>query len=196
MLKIGLTGGIGSGKSTVARLFSKRGVPVLDADKVARDLVNPGQPALQAIVEQFGPEILDQHGRLDRAKLRHIVFHSLEQKQRLEAILHPLVYQALEREAARLDAPYCILCIPLLLETGGQHRVDRILVVDCPEELQYARVKQRDQLSDEEVKRILAVQASRNQRRAAADDILTNDADLQRLEAQVEKIHRFYLSLS
>lgn len=200
MLKIGLTGGIGSGKTTVAHYFSKLGVPVIDADQIARELVSPGQSALQAIVEAFGPAVLDSAGHLDRARLRAQVFgvddaHS-GQRQLLESILHPLIRAEMQRRAQCITAPYGLLCIPLLVETGQQDQVARILVVDAPETLQYQRIRQRDNTaSDAEITAILRAQATRQQRLAVADDIIVNDAGMEKLHHQVTALHAFYKSL-
>ena len=196
MLKIGLTGGIGSGKTTAARLFEKRSVAVIDADRIARALVEPGGAALAAVLEQFGEQLLDNGNRLNRAKLREIVFSSPERRQLLESIIHPLVFRAIEEKLAELDSPYCILSIPLLLETNQQNRVDRVLVVDCTVKLQIDRVIERDSLSPDEVQRILNAQVSREQRLSAADDVLGNASTIEELDKQVEKLHNFYLTLS
>jgi dephospho-CoA kinase len=195
MLKIGLTGGIGCGKTTVAGLFAAKGVPVLDADQIARDLVQPGRPALAAIVREFGADILEA-GHLNRAKLRKSIFHFPERKRWLEALLHPMVFEAMRTQISALRSDYCVLCIPLLIETRQQAFVDRILVVDCPAELQYARVKRRDSLEASEIARIIQTQASREERLAAADDVIENVGAMAHLVIQVEKLHRFYLDLA
>jgi dephospho-CoA kinase len=195
MLKIGLTGGIGCGKSTVADMFAAKGVPVLDADRIARDLVEPGQPALQAIVRHFGPEFLKKD-RLDRERLKHIVFAAPEERRWLESLLHPLVYDEMRRRVANLSAPYSLLVVPLLLESGARDFVDRVLVVDCPIELQRQRVRNRDGLSDAEIDRVLSAQSSREARLAAADDVIENAGLAADLPERVETLHRFYLSLS
>lgn len=196
MLKIGLTGGIGSGKTTAARLFEKRSITVIDADRIARALVEPGGPALAAVAGQFGEHLVVDGGRLNRSELRGIVFSSPERRQQLESILHPLVYRAIEEALAEAKSTYCILSIPLLLETNQQNRVDRVLVVDCPVDLQIERAIGRDNLSPDEVQRILNAQASREQRLSAADDILNNCSTIEELDKQVEKLHNFYLTLS
>src|SRR5690606_24299131 len=172
MLIIGLTGGIGSGKSAVAERFAARGVPVLDADLIAREVVEPGTPGLAQVVEVFGPEVLDPQGRLDRARLGRRVFGAPERRRRLEASLHPLIYAEMRERVRRLAAPYCILVIPLLIETGQTDLVDRVLVVDAPPELQYQRVAARDGRSPAEIEAILRAQASRETRLAAADDVI------------------------
>jgi dephospho-CoA kinase len=195
MLKIGLTGGIGCGKTTIAKLFAAKGVPVLDADSISRDLVEPGRPALQEIALHFGPEVL-KNGRLDRARLRRLVFAVPGARQWLESLLHPLVYAEMQRRIARLSAPYCLLVVPLLLETGRRDFVDRLLVVDCPTELQRQRVRLRDGSDDTEIDRILSIQVAREDRLAAADDVIENAADQEKLSEQVDRLHQFYLSLS
>jgi dephospho-CoA kinase len=195
MLKIGMTGGVGCGKSTVAELFAAKGVPVLDADVIARALVEPGQPALSAIVAHFGCALLKE-GRLDRDALRERIYADPDAKIRLEAILHPLVYQALAEQAGQLQAPYCVFAIPLLIETGQQAFVDRILLVDCPPELQYERVRRRDGLSDAAIKSIIQAQASREEKLSAADDVIENTGAVEQLQKQVEHWHQVYMALA
>jgi dephospho-CoA kinase len=195
MLKIGLTGGLGCGKTTVANLFAAKGVPVLDADQIARELVEPGQPALAAIVREFGEEFLEA-GQLNRVRLREVVFQCPERKRQLESILHPMVFDAMQRQLATLRSDYCILCIPLLLETKQQAFVDRILVIDCPVELQYERVKNRDGLEMAEIGRIIQSQVSRQERLAAATEVIENSGQMEQLVEQVEKLHRMYRTLA
>jgi dephospho-CoA kinase len=196
MLKIGLTGGIGCGKTTVARLFAELGSPVIDADQIAHELVAKGQPALKQIDQQFDAGILNPDGSLNRSRLREIIFSDPAQKQKLESILHPLVYQSIQAELERLNAPYCIIAIPLLFETNMTHFVDRVLVVDCPVETQIARVRKRDQLSLERIRSIIDSQVSRDVRKAHADDLIDNSESDYRLAEQVKKLHNLYLSLS
>ncbi len=196
MLKIGLTGGIGSGKSTVSKLFEKLGVPVIDADVIARQIVEPGQPALNQLVQTFGNQFLTADGTLDRAKLRQLVFSDPAQKQRLEELLHPLVYRKIEEEIELLTSAYCIICVPLLLETGMTGLVDRVLVVDCALEIQIERVKQRDRLTTEQIKSIIASQVSREERLARADDVIDNSKPATQLAEQVKKLHNLYLMRS
>lgn len=195
ILKIGLTGGIGSGKSIVSEKFQALGVPVLDADQISRELVEPGSPALLCIAEQLGDDLLVD-GSLDRTKLRTLIFQSPECKKKLEAILHPLIFKTMEQRISRLDAAYCILALPLLLETHAQAFVDRILVVDCPIELQYSRVQKRDGLETAEIERIIRSQASREERLAAADDVLENQLDLDSLQSEIQRLHLSYLNLA
>ncbi|HHM05321.1 MAG TPA: dephospho-CoA kinase [Gammaproteobacteria bacterium] len=196
MLKIGLTGGIGSGKSTVARFFSELGVPVLDADEVARDLVRPGQPALAEITAAFGADVLDQDGRLNRARLRQRAFASAAARRRLETILHPRVYAELAARLARLCAPYCIVVVPLLVETAPPGLVDRVLVVDVPETVQRQRLQARDGWPEEELEQVLAAQTSRARRLQAADDVLPNEGGVDALNKAVRRLHQRYTQLA
>lgn len=196
MLKIGLTGGIGCGKSTVTRLFTQLNVPVIDADDIAHQLVAVGQPALKLIQQQLGAASLNADGSLNRHYIRDLVFNDAAQKQKLEAILHPLVYQTIMAQLAVLDAPYCILSIPLLFETNKADFVDRVLVVDCPEEIQIERVQKRDHLTIERIQSIIDTQVSRAFRTAHAHDVIDNTKTTTELAQQVEKLHNLYLSLS
>jgi dephospho-CoA kinase len=194
-LLIGLTGGIGTGKSTVCKLFAERGVAVIDADAVAKELVALDQPALQAIVQEFGKGIIDAKGRLRRDRLRSIVFSDPEQRKRLEKLLHPLILEEMLSRANRAEGPYCILCIPLLVETDQSSAVDRVLVVDAPEALQIQRVMERDHLTIDEIKAIMHAQASRENRLEAADDVIMNASDMTKLAEQVNALHQKYLAL-
>ncbi|EGW23657.1 dephospho-CoA kinase [Methylobacter tundripaludum] len=196
MLKVGLTGGIGCGKSTVAEIFADLNIPVLDADQIAHSLVEKGQPALARIQQEFGTSVLNPDGSLNRRHLREIVFSDLKQKQKLESILHPLIYKTLQAELEPLVAPYCIISIPLLFETDMIHLVDRILVIDCPVETQIERVKIRDNLTIERIQSIIDNQVSRAYRIAKADDLIDNSTTDYRLAEQVKKLHNLYLSLS
>ncbi|MDO9047710.1 MAG: dephospho-CoA kinase [Methylobacter sp.] len=196
MLKVGLTGGIGCGKSTVAGIFADLNTPVLDADQIAHRLVEKGQPALAQIQQEFGTAILNPDGSLNRQNLREKVFSDLKQKQKLESILHPLIYKTIQAELEQLVAPYCIISIPLLFETGMTHLVDRILVIDCPVETQIERVQIRDNLTIERIQSIIDNQVSRAYRKAKADDLIDNSTADYRLAEQVKKLHNLYLSLS
>lgn len=196
MLRIGLTGGIACGKSTVAAGFAELGVPVIDADALARELVEPGQPALEAIARELGKEFITADGRLDRARLRQRIFTRPEARRRLEAILHPRIAAEMQSRAARLDSPYCLLVIPLLIEAGQQSLVDRILVVDCPEELQRRRLAERDDTEPVEISAILASQLDRESRLAAADDIISNDGTPEQLQERIAGLHTRYLALA
>jgi dephospho-CoA kinase len=196
VLKIGLTGGIGCGKSTVARFFTQFNVPVIDADEIAHQVVAVGQPALKLIEQQFGATSLCADGSLNRQSLRDLVFSDSTQKQKLEAIIHPLVYQIIEQQLAELNAPYCLISIPLLFETHKADFVDRVLVIDCPVDIQIKRVIERDHLTVERVQSIIDSQVSRAVRTAQADDIIDNTKTDTELAMQIEKLHNLYLSLS
>jgi len=196
MLRIGLTGGIGSGKSTVAELFSAHGVPLIDTDVIARQLVTPDSVLLPRLHELFGKDILAADGSLDRAKLRHLVFSDTAKLQQLEQLLHPAIHAEVLTQLSALKTAYCIVVIPLLVEKGWQTLVDRILVVDCPEALQISRTTQRDTITADEVRAIIATQTTREMRLAAADDVIHNDGDLNRLQLQVDQLHQYYLELA
>lgn len=192
MLIIGLTGGIGSGKSTVADLFSKLGVPIIDADVIAREVVAV-KNNLEKIVAHFGSEILDAKAQLDRAKLRKCVFENARQRQWLENLLHPMIIAEIKQRISALNSPYCIVVIPLLAEVlKSRQLVDRVLVVDIPEELQIQRTAQRDKLAAQEVQSILASQTNRAQRLAIANDILSNAGDIATLQQAVLNLHQRY----
>jgi len=196
VLIIGLTGGIGSGKSTVAELFTARGIPCIDADQLTRELVEPGTPLLAEIVAAFGQDVLEINGRLDRRRLRDRVFADPAARKRLEGILHPAVFAAMQARVAELDSPYCLLMIPLLIETGGERRVHRVLVVDVDETDQRQRTAARDQVPAAQIDAILATQATRDERLAAADDVIDNRGDPKALDTQVERLHQNYLELA
>ena len=196
---VGLTGGIGSGKSAAADLFAERGIAVIDTDAIAHALTRPDGAAMPAIRTEFGDGVASTDGALDRAAMRAMVFADPSARRRLEAILHPLIRGESEHQlaAASTRAPYAILVVPLLIEAGDyRKRVNRIAVVDCAEATQIARVMSRSGLAREEVERILAAQASRSERLAAADDIINNDGDLSALPPQIERLHVNYLALS
>lgn len=196
MLVVGLTGGVGSGKTAVSDRFAQCGVPVVDTDLLARELVEPDQPALLEIVTEFGPDCLDETGRLRRDRLRERVFADPDGRLRLEAILHPRIRALMRARIADLVAPYCLVVIPLLVETGMTDILDRVLVVDAPEVEQVRRVMARDGVPEEQARRILAAQASRDQRLARADDVLENVGDLDALSRQVAALHKHYLALA
>ncbi|NOR69825.1 MAG: dephospho-CoA kinase [Methylomarinum sp.] len=197
MLKIGLTGGIGSGKSTVAELFnSLYNIPVIDADIIAHQLVEPDQPALALLQQTFGQSIINPKGALDRDQLRDIIFSDSDKKDQLEKILHPLIYQQMQAEFDLQTSVYCILCIPLLMETKMTHFVDRVLVVDCPVEVQIERVMQRDSLSKESILSIIKSQVSRETRLSQANNVIHNPNSSTPLAEQVKKLHNQYILLS
>ena len=192
-LRIGLTGGIASGKSTVADMFADLGIPVIDTDLIARDVVAPGQPALQEIREAFGAGVIAEDGSLDRPAMRALVFAEDGARRRLEAILHPRIGAATREQADAAGGPYQIIVVPLLLESSLRAFVDRVLVVDCEEETQVARLLSRDAESESQARRILAAQASRAERLAIADDVIANEGDLDDTREQVRRLHRRYL---
>ncbi|RMG31867.1 MAG: dephospho-CoA kinase [Gammaproteobacteria bacterium] len=196
MLKIGLTGGIGSGKSTVAEAFARLGVPVLDADRIAHELTAPGSPLLEALRPVVPPDCFTPEGVLDRRCLRERAFRDPGLRRRLEAVLHPAIRARLLERAAATRAPYVLFVVPLLIEAGWQDLVDRILVVDVPEAIQVQRVCARDHSTPDEVQRILQAQCDRATRLRAADDLLDNTGDRNALAAQVEQLHRRYLALA
>ena len=196
MLKIGLTGGIGSGKTTVSQLFAELGTPVIDADVIAHQLVEKDQPALNQLVSHFGQVILNSDKTLNRPYLSDLVFNDRQKKQKLEAILHPLVYETITSTVEKLKSDYCIICVPLLIETNMTSAVDRVLAVDCPIEVQIERVRNRDQLSLEKINTIIASQVSRTARITLADDLIDNSKSDSGLAEQVKKLHNLYLSLS
>ena len=189
MLRIGLTGGIGSGKSTVANMFAEFGVPIIDTDLIARELVQPGQAALGEIVAAFGARLTLRDGSLDRAALRELVFADAGKRRRLEEILHPRIRETVARRCEALATPYCIVVIPLLFETGQRDLVDKILLVDLPEDLQARRAMSRDGAVAGHIKEIMATQASRAERLAGADEIIDNRAGLAELREQVASLH-------
>ena len=193
---VGVTGGIGSGKTTICREFARLGAPVIDTDQVARDVVAPGSPGLAAVVETFGPGVLAVDGQLDRRRLRQMVFADPRLREQLEAILHPLIRRETDARVQAASFPYCLVCIPLLVERGGGNRVDRVLVIDCPPDVQVARVMARDELSAPEVAAIMRTQASREDRLAAAHDVLENVGDVGLLSPRIGALHARYLELA
>lgn len=195
-LLIALTGGIASGKSAVAELFAARGVPVLDTDQIARDVVEPGSPGLQQLVEVFGAEILDPSGKLDRARMRERVFRDSAERAKLEQILHPAIRQELAKRSSQAGGAYQVHVIPLLVEKSRAADYDRVLVVDCPEEEQIKRLMARDGSTPEQARLILQSQATREQRIALADDVLVNTGTLNELNGFVDTLHKNYLLLA
>ena len=190
---VGLTGGIASGKSAVSAAFARHGVPILDADLISRRVVEPGQPALSAVVSAFGPEVLGPDGHLDRAALRALVFARPEARRQLEAILHPAIRQAFATASATAGGPYQVHAIPLLAESGRAKEYERVLVVDCPRETQLQRLLARDQETPERAEAILAAQATREQRLAIATEVIVNTGTLAELAATVAGLHARYL---
>ena len=196
VFRIGLTGGIATGKSAVASMFGDLGVPVIDSDQIAREVVQPGQPALGDIVAAFGPEALDARGALDRERLRAIVFADDELRQQLETILHPRIRAVMLEATHRIGGPYQLLVVPLLVEVGFQSQVDRVLVVDCPAKIQRERLAARDGETDDRGELIIRAQTDRKVRLAAAADIISNAGSLAATRQQVETLHNTYINLA
>jgi dephospho-CoA kinase len=195
MLVVGLTGGIGSGKSTVADLFKAHGVPIIDADVIAREVTMPGTPALNNIIKHFGADILKQDGSLNRSALREKIFGNTEQRIWLEELLHPAILHRMTEMVKQQTTPYCIVVIPLLFETTTYPLINRILVIDTAEEEQIKRVAKRDQVSSQQVSAIMSTQVSRASRLQHANDIITNNGSLNELENQVSNLHHLYSQL-
>ncbi|MDH5179846.1 MAG: dephospho-CoA kinase [Gammaproteobacteria bacterium] len=195
-LVIGLTGGIGSGKTTVANMFAAYGINIVDMDVIAHAIVEPGQPALQEIVSAFGAEVLGRDGSLNRQHLRKLVFADPAKRKQLEGILHPRIRAEARHQVDKATSPYCMMVIPLLFETGQNDLIQRILVVDTTPDLQLQRTMQRDNANREDVEKIIRVQVDRNARLAGADDIIENLGDEAALLAGVEALHQKYLSLA
>lgn len=192
---LGLTGGIGSGKTAAARCFSELGVHVVDADQAARWVVEPGQPALEEIIQRFGVEILQPDGTLNRAALRQRIFQEAEQRRWLESVLHPRIQIAIDEHLAQAQSPYAILVSPLLIESGQSQQTQRVLVVDVPESVQIARTMARDQVEEAQVQAIINAQLPRPERLRQAHDVLINQHSPEHLAQEVKRLHEFYLSL-
>jgi len=193
---VGLTGGIGSGKSTACALFAELGVEIVDADHVSRSVVAPGSPALQQLREQFGDAVVTQDGNLDRAWLRSRIFSDAAVRQQVEALLHPLIRSAMLEQIQRSRSAWLILAAPLLLENNAYDFVDRVLVIDADESIQVARTRKRDHASDDEVRRIMQVQLPRGERLARADDVISNNGDTASLRRQVQEYSTLYQKLA
>jgi len=196
VFRVGLTGGIASGKSTVAKFFAALGVPIIDTDQVAREVVEPGQPPLERLVERFGRTILTPDGHLDRPKLREIVFSDPKARADLEALTHPAIGTAVEAWSAAAGGPYQVLILPLLVEKNLASHIDRVLVVDCNEELQIRRLQARDGSTLEQARAILNAQTSRAARLKAAHDVIQNEGDLSAVRDQVSALHARYMELA
>jgi dephospho-CoA kinase len=192
--RVGLTGGIACGKSTVANLFAALGVPIIDTDVLAREVVAPGSPLLAQIATHFGAEVVAADGSLARGELRKRIFADPGERRWLEALTHPAIARLTDARCEAVAGPYSMVAIPLLVETGGAARFERVLVVDCDPELQLARLQARDGVTRELACTMLAAQASRAERLAVADDVIHNDGDIAALRDQVEKLHRRYLA--
>jgi len=195
MMIIGLTGGIGSGKSTTADLFAQHAVPVIDTDIIAREIVEPGKPALSSLVAHFGEDICLNDGSLDRARLKQHILEDDTERQYLESVLHPVIRSTVEQRIRQLDSCYCIVVIPLLVETGSYSMLDRILVVDIPVDEQIRRTRQRDSMDEATIEAIIALQADREQRLEHAADIIDNSRDLAQLENDVSRLHEKYMAI-
>ena len=195
VLKIGLTGGIGSGKSTACEIFSELGVPVIDADVIAHELVKPGMPALNEIKKIFGTEIISNDGTLDRIIIRDKVFANEIDRKKLENILHPAVYEEISIQVKNINSKYCIISIPLLLETNASKTVDRILVIDVPRKLQLERASNRDRTNKSDIDAIIDSQISRKDRLSAANDIVDNKGNINDLRKKICDLHEFYLNI-
>ena len=196
MLKVGLTGGIGSGKSTAAQRFEQLGVPIVDADVIARNVVEPGKPALEEVIATFGEKVVNSDGELDRTELRKIVFEKKEHKALLESILHPRIYDEILQQLDHLSAPYCIVVIPLLAESKRIYPLDRVLVIDLPHALQLERTSARDQQSEEKIDKIIQSQSSREKRLSLADDIVENSGTVELLHERIDSLHQKYTKLA
>lgn len=195
-LVIGLTGGIGSGKTAVSDLFQLKDIDIIDADVIAREVVEPGQPALKSIAEHFGKDILLQTGELDRRKLRDMVFANEANKEWINALLHPLIRERMLSQTANAKSPYCILSVPLLVENKMSSLVNRLLVVDIDTTLQIDRASKRDQQTNQQLAKIVSAQASREERLAVADDVIDNSGALSELKKQVDALHISYVNLA
>lgn len=193
---IGLTGGIGSGKTTVCKLFAKLGVPVISADEIAHDLLKTNHAVYQAVRNKFGEEFLDAKSNIDRHKLRARIFSAEDEKLWLEQLLHPLIKEEIIERTKNIVYPYCVVEIPLLVEVGWQDLVDRILTIDCTEELQLARATARDGTVNKQIANVIANQITREKRRTASNDIIENAGDLKTLQQHVEQMHHHYLELA
>lgn len=195
MLRIGLTGGIGSGKTVVSDRFRSLGVPVIDTDEIAHRLTTPKSAAVREIAREFGPNIV-RSGELDRNALREQVFNDAAARRKLEAILHPRIRKVVSKRIRTLDAPYCLIVVPLMVETGFQDLVDRVLVVEAPTEKRLRWLAARTGLSHPDIQQIFSAQASDEERAAIADDLICNDGDIARLEHRVDDLHRRYMALA
>ena len=196
MMIIGLTGGIGSGKSTVADLFAQLGIPIIDTDIIAREIVEIGKPAYLAIIDKFGAEILTSSKELDRAALKQRIVNDDHQRTILEDILHPLIFESVETQLQKLNTNYCMVVIPLLVEKSSYTNIlDRVLVIDTPESEQIRRVSRRDNMDKSTIEKLISIQATRNKRLAAADDVIKNDKGLDELKTATLQMHDKYMNL-
>ena len=195
MLIIGLTGGIGSGKSVASDKFASLGITVVDADVASRTVVEPGKPALQEIESHFGSEIITEDGQLDRAKLREIIASDAEERKWLESVLHPRIGEQIAKEISESTSPYTLFVAPLLLETNSQEMCARVVVVDVPNDIQVERTAKRDKVPIDQVEQMVSAQMEREKRLEKADDVLLNTSTIEELEKKVEQLHEMYLQM-
>lgn len=196
-LIIGLTGGIGSGKTKAADIFKQLGAGIIDADQIAHELTRPDGKAIDPIRKMFGDSVIDEDGSMNRVAMRKLAFSDTTARHKLESILHPLIYQETQRQLSRIQSEYAVLVVPLLLETGNYLQlINRILVIDCPESLQISRAMQRSKLSEQAVRDVMAIQCARDERLAQANDVIVNDSSEEHLQQQVQKLHQIYLDFA
>tara|TARA_Y100000590_G_scaffold465767_1_gene639002 strand:- start:5004 stop:5597 length:594 start_codon:yes stop_codon:yes gene_type:complete len=195
MLIIGLTGGIGSGKSVASDKFASLGITVVDADEASRTVVEPGKPALKEIEDHFGTEVIEKNRTLNRAKLREIIASDVNERKWLESVLHPRIGEQIAKEISESKSPYTLFVAPLLLETNSQEMCSRVIVVDVPKEVQVKRTAQRDQVSSGQVEKLVSAQMKREARLERADDVLSNTGTIEELEQKVEELHKKYLKM-
>ena len=196
VLTIALTGGIGSGKTSIASIFKSLGVPIIDSDTISKEIILPGKPCFKDIVNEFGEEILTNKGTIDRYKLRDIIFNNDKARIKLENIIHPVVFKNIDTEISLINYPYCLVIIPLLIETKSTERFDRILVIDALESLQFERIVKRDDISPILIKKIIKTQAKRKERLRYANDIIVNNGKIMNLNKSINTLHKKYLGLS
>jgi len=196
VLTIALTGGIGSGKTSIASIFKSLGVPIIDSDTISKEIILPGKPCFKDIVNEFGEEILMNKGTIDRYKLREIIFNNDKARIKLENIIHPVVFKNIDTEISLINYPYCLVIIPLLIETKSTERFDRILVIDALESLQFERIVKRDDISPILIKKIIKTQAKRKERLRYANDIIVNNDTIMNLNKSINTLHKKYLGLS
>ena len=196
VLTIALTGGIGSGKTSIASIFKSLGVPIIDSDTISKEIILPGKPCFKDIVNEFGEEILTNKGTIDRYKLRDIIFNNDKARIKLENIIHPVVFKNIDTEISLINYPYCLVIIPLLIETKSTERFDRILVIDALESLQFERIVKRDDISPILIKKIIKTQAKRKERLRYANDIIVNNDTIMNFNKSINTLHKKYLGLS
>lgn len=197
ILIIGLTGGIGSGKTKAADIFKQLGAGIIDADQIAHELTRPDGKAIDPIRKMFGDSVIDEDGSMNRVAMRKLAFSDTTARHKLESILHPLIYQETQRQLSLIQSEYAVLVVPLLLETGNYLQlINRILVIDCPESLQISRAMQRSKLSEQAVRDVMAIQCARDERLAQANDVIVNDSSEEHLQQQVQKLHQIYLDFA